>query len=132
MAQRSDNYYREIVALALNPQTITGNSTTNGNTIDTQGFESVSFTVITGNITDGTVTPKLQHGDQSNLSDAADVSASDMVGSFTAIAATDDNKAYTVNYIGGKRYVRVVLTQTGATSGGIYGAVVRKGAARHV
>jgi hypothetical protein len=50
---------------ALNIATISTNTTTAGVEIDTQGFESVTFEIITGARTDGTVTPLIQETDVS-------------------------------------------------------------------
>jgi hypothetical protein len=118
---------------ALNPgAAITGNSATNGTTIDTQGFESAAIAVQSGTITDGAFALKLQEGDQSNLSDAADVAQGDYnCGYGASFAATDDNVVKKLGYRGAKRYIRVVLTQSGATSGGIMGAVAILGNARN-
>jgi hypothetical protein len=68
-----------------NPQAaITGNATTNGAIIDTQGFESSSSSIQSGVITDGTFTPNVQEGDAANLSDAATVAAGDLLGTIAA------------------------------------------------
>jgi len=86
-----------------------------GTTIDLQGFNSATFALLLGTITDGTFTPKLQHGDASDLSDAADVAAGDINGTLAA-AASDTNQ--TVDYVGTKRYVRMFVTVTGSPATG--------------
>lgn len=97
------------------------NGTANGTDIDTSGFESVSASVHFGAYTDGTHTPKLQEADD-NGSGApgtyADVAAAGLIQSFTAVAAAGGaNTLQEVGYIGGKRWVRIVMTTSGATSG---------------
>jgi hypothetical protein len=113
---------------------ITGNSTTDSQIIDTQGFESVEFVSAYGVITDGTFTPSLQEGDAANLSDAATVAAGDMLGTVaaaTAVATTDNNTVKKLGYKGTKRYVRQRLTQSGATTGGFVAVVAVQGHARN-
>ncbi len=63
---------------ALNIGSITTNTTTAGVEIDTQGYESVTFEVITGARTDGTVTPLIQESDTSG-SYSGSVSDDDLV-----------------------------------------------------
>lgn len=90
-----------------------------GTCVDTKGYEAVTAVVHYGDWTDGTFTPKLQEGDASNGSDAADVAAADLIGSFTALSGTgQENKLYAVGYKGTKRYVRVFVTVTGTPGTG--------------
>jgi hypothetical protein len=103
----------------------------NGEIVDFADFESVSWIITTGAITDGTHTLKMQHGDESDLSDAADVAAADLIGSFPELTGTEDNKQYKVGYKGAKRYGRLVSTVAGATTGGIYHGTAVLGHARH-
>ena len=120
------------VTPAINPgAAITGNSTTDSATIDTQGAESLEFVIQSGTITDGAFAYKLQEGDAANLSDVADVAAADCLGAAGSFAATDDNVVKRIGYKGSKRYVRVRLTQSGATSGGVMGAVAVQGHLRN-
>lgn len=113
---------------AINPAAaITGNGDTNSAWIDTQGFGSTEFVFQSGVITDGTFATKLQDADAANQSDVADVAAAGLLGSAPAFAVDDDNKAKRVGYIGTKRYVRAVVTQAGATSGGFLAATCVQG-----
>lgn len=91
--------------IALNFQTINSDTTTNGVIIDTQGFESVEFVVPTGTVSAGDVTPALQEGDDSGLSDAATVSSDNTIGSLVTLDAA--NGITRVGYVGKKRYVRL-------------------------
>jgi len=104
------------------------------NVIDLQGFQGALILVASGTITDGTAyTFELKEGDESDLSDAAAVADSDLLGSEPSFAANDDDKIKVFGYIGSKRYLRVDLkTVTGSPStGGVFGAVVVKGFPRH-
>lgn len=72
--------------------------------IDTQDFEALTFVLRVGN---GTAV-SFQDGDESDLSDAADVAATFIIGdtSFTA-----DGNAI-IGYVGKKRYVRMQAITT--------------------
>ncbi|TWB22142.1 hypothetical protein FBZ89_104392 [Nitrospirillum amazonense] len=107
---------------ALSAQVIT-TSAVNGSIIDTLGFNGLEFVVTAGTITDGTVAATLTEGDAANLSDGAAVTNDGILGTLPTFAATDDNKTKRVGYSGSRRYVRLTLTPTGATSGGTYAAV---------
>lgn len=121
-------------SLALAPQAST--ATRNGLDIDRSGYEALSFHLVSGTITDGTHTPKLQEADD-NGSGApgtySDVAAANLIGSFTALttgAGNGGSAVQEVGYIGGKRWVRVVMTVSGATTGGVYGGTAVLGGAR--
>ena len=104
-------------------------ATVTGTVVDLRGYDSASVGIVTGAIvSDGDFTPKLQHGDESNLSDAADVAAADLQDSFPTILAA--SSSYHVGYRGSKRYVRVVLTNNGGTSIAASAAVLRGHAAQ--
>ena len=112
---------------ALAPQTIT-TSAVNGVIIDVSGFDSLSFVVTSGTVTDGTsYTASLTEGDASDLSGGTTVAAGDILGTLPVFAATDDNVTKRCGYVGNKRYVRLTLTPAGATSGGVFSAVAVKG-----
>lgn len=114
---------------AISPAAITSDTTTAGQIIDTQGYESVTFIIASGTITDGTYTPLIQEGDDSGLSDAAAVPDDRLLPSGTgqeaaiAIVAADDNVVEKIGVISKKRYVRLSLVSTGVTSGGTLAAV---------
>src|SRR4051812_29715472 len=104
-------------------------ATVNGSGVDLQGYEAAMAVVHFGAYTDGTHTPKLQ--ESSDNSTFADVAAGDLIGSFTAVSAAGGaNTIQQVGYRGSKRYVRVVLTLSGTTTGAGSGATVVRGRAR--
>jgi hypothetical protein len=104
--------------VALDPQAIGSDTTTVGNIIDTAGYESLEFLLWTKTVTDGDYAWKIEHGDDSGLSDAADVASTDLLGVLTGFTAdTDDNKVNRVGYIGKKRYVRMSVVSTNTTTG---------------
>jgi len=76
--------------------------------IDMQGFEGVQFTVLFGAITAGAVTGvKLQQGNASDGSDAADLAGTNIV-----VPVTSNSAVFTDLWKPTKRYVRVVITRT--------------------
>jgi len=100
---------------------ITGNGVTTGATIDTKGFNGLTFNVQTGVVTDGTFTGAVWGGNASNMSDEVVLTADQLIGSAPAIATTDDGVCERVGVNlskVGKRYYRLKLTQAGATTGG--------------
>jgi len=93
------------------------------NIIDMQGFGACSFVVQLATVTtadsSNLFTFTITHGDDSTLSDAATVTAAlGLLGSNLVIndAATQSNMRGIMGYVGGKRYVRLVATETGIAS----------------
>lgn len=117
--------------IGIAPVALTGNTTTNAATIDTQGFESLEVVVASGVITDGTETPTFFEGDAANMSDEAAVAAADLIGTMAAFAATDDATIRKIGYKGNKRYFRIKLTGSGQTTGGLFTVVYVQGHARN-
>ncbi len=116
-------------------------ATKTGDTIDLQNYESCTFVLSLGTgALDGSNywTVKLQHGDASDMSDAADVTAGDLIGAMGSdgdnkldSSANDSSKCHKLGYKGPKRYVRIVLTLTG-TMTQVMGCIVDLGHARDV
>ena len=104
------------VALAV--QDIASDTTTVGLIIDTAGFESLEYFVTSGTLTDGDYAFKLEEGDDSGLSDVADVPVDNILGVLTGFADTDDDAVKRVGSIGKKRYQRLSIVSTGTTTGG--------------
>ena len=120
-----------ISKVALNIQAISTNTTTAGAIIDTLGYESVTFVLQSGTLTDGAYTPLIEDGDNSGLSDAAAVADDFLLGTEAgaAFALTDDNTTKRIGYVGKKRYVRVSVVSTSVSSGGTLGGVCVLGSA---
>lgn len=102
------------------------NGTANGQSVDLQGFDAAMALVTFGTWSDGTHTPKLQHSDDGTS--FSDVAAEDLDGAFVALSASaGQNAAQCVGYRGARRYLRVVLTGAGATSGAASAAHIVRG-----
>ena len=122
-------------------QTVTAANRTNGtvngtaldlwsNSVGRQKFGGALVVVQTGTITDGTHTVEVQESDD-NSSFAA-VADADLQGTEPAIVSTNDNVVYEIGYRGIKRYLRVAVVTSGATTGGTFGAVVILGIPRRL
>lgn len=104
---------------AFTIQGISTNTTTVGNIIDTQGFESCVFIVHTKTITDGTYTVKLEDGDDSGLSDASDVDSTLIINSLPVLTSVDDNIVVRFGCVSKKRYIRLSIVSTGVVTGAL-------------
>jgi len=122
-------------------QTVTAANRTNGtvngtaidlwsNTVADQVFRSALAVVQTGTITDGTHTVEVQESDDNSSFSA--VADADLQGSEPAIGAANDNVVYEIGYRGTKRYIRVTVVTSGATTGGTFGAVLILGIPRRL
>jgi len=117
------------VALSLVPAARV-NGTLNGTGVDLRGYDSAMLVVSFGAYTDGTHTPSLQHSDDN--SSFATVTAAELTAAFTAVSSAGGaNSVQRVGYLGSKRYVRAVLTVTGATTGALSDASVVRGTPRN-
>jgi len=94
-------------------------ATVNGSGVDLRGYDAAMLVFHPGTITDGTHTPKLQESDDDST--YTDVATADQDGTLADLAS---NVIQRVGYKGAKRYLRGVVTVSGATSGGVYGAGV--------
>lgn len=128
-----DLYNEVAVSSGLNIGSISSNTTTNGNWIDTKGSYAVVYTLLSGTITDGTYTPNLQESDLADHSDAANVDTNFIIGTYAnaTFVAADDNTAKKLGYAGKKRYVRLQEVSTGVSSGGTLSSTAVLGIPRH-
>lgn len=85
----------------------------NGATLDMAGFDGVAAIVKFGTIAAGAVTSvKMQYGDESDLSDAVDVT-----GLSISVAADDDDQVFILDlFRPTKRYVRLVVDKDAANN----------------
>ncbi|MBP3958350.1 hypothetical protein J8F10_24135 [Gemmata sp. G18] len=115
------------VKRVISPVTQTNSDTALvGQIIDRQGFESVTFVIATGGLTDAdaTFTVLLEEGDNSALSDNTAVADADMISQSTSapetaasFTFTHDDQVRKLGYIGTKRYLRLTITPSGNNSG---------------
>jgi len=115
----------------------------NGTGIDLKGFSSAALIVncgANGDTFSSSVKTNLQIEHSDDNSTFTDVTSNtdvtggtvDSSGTFMTIDADGEmGKTYGIGYVGGKRYIRVVIDIVGTHSNGsIYGAVVAKGTPR--
>lgn len=108
-------------------------ATANGtNVIDMQGFDSCLFVIQLATVTTADATNfftfTIQAGDASDLSDGATVTAATgLLGSNLVVNNTNlSNKVGMMGYAGGKRYARLVATET-LTASAAFSAVAVQG-----
>lgn len=95
-------------------------SETEGEIIDMSGFESLQYAIQSREVTSDSVF-KLEHGDESDLSDASDVDASDLIngGQGLEFSTSDTTTVKGVGYRGKKRYVRLSFVSGDMTAGSV-------------
>ena len=122
-----DLFNNVAVKTAIAPVSIADNTAQVSSIIDRQGYESVTFAIATGDIADADATfaVLVEHGNASNLSDAAAVDDDDLLGTEAIAGFTfaDDNATRKIGYVGGKRYVRFTITPSGNGSAALMAAV---------
>jgi hypothetical protein len=112
--------------LSIYPASLGAAAKTGDAIVDRAGYESVTVVCFSGALTVD-MPFQLMHGDASNLSDAAAVPDSDLIGTEPTLAQATDNEIKTFGYKGNKRYLRVDTT----TGTGIAGAAIILGAPIH-
>ncbi|MCP4489035.1 MAG: hypothetical protein GY820_17240 [Gammaproteobacteria bacterium] len=117
-----DLYHDCFLASGLDFQTISTDTDTDGNIIDTAHFEALTFMFLSGTVTDGDYTVELWHGEESDLSDATEVDSEEVLGSVD-FAAADDDTPKRIGYIGKERYVRVRVVSTSTSTGAELSAI---------
>ncbi|MCX4504323.1 hypothetical protein [Streptomyces anulatus] len=119
-----DIYSNVLVTQSLTPavRTATATGTAVDRNVGGAMFQNALVVVTTGVITDATHTITVQDSDDGTS--YATVAAEYLQGTAPAIVAADDSKTYELGYLGRKRYLRVVSTVAGATTGGAVAALV--------
>lgn len=111
---------------------ITDNTAAASGWIDRQGYQSLTFLIITGTDadTDATFAVTLQDADASDQSDAAAVtSANALLGTLALAGYTfaDDAKCFKVGYRGAKRYTKLTITPSNNTGNFFVGVIALLG-----
>lgn len=103
--------------------TLSGDTPAEGNIIDMQGFEALTYSVSTGTVTDAGAAAgfsfEVQESDTTADADFTAVADADLVGLESALTVTSDTAdnelVGSIGYIGNKQYVRIVATGTSGT-----------------
>ena len=121
------------VAIAPVAVALADNTAQVSNIIDTQGFNSLSFVIITGTLADADATfaVTMEHGNDSGLSDTAAVPADQLAGTLANAGFTfaADGACRKIGYIGYKRYVRLTITPSANTGNAPLAVVAIQGEA---
>ncbi len=111
---------------AIPPRVImAGNATYTSEIIDRDGYESLEFAIQSGVLTDATYTATMYDDTDAAMGTEAAVVAPDILGTnaLATFVAADDSLAKKIGYCGNKRYVRLKIVQSGATTGGYITAI---------
>lgn len=111
--------------VAVNSATIVTDTTTVGNTIDTQGFESLEYILSIGNWTTGDFSLLLEESDAANMAGSNVVAASERLGALVILGA--DNAITRVGVIAKKRYQRASIVSADTASSLGVGAIALLG-----
>lgn len=92
-----------------------------GEVIDVQGYDSATIVVHLGTVTTGSATNHftydLYHGDLASGTDATTVPAGERIGAAVDVDTTTvSNQTIAFGYLGNKRYIKVVESETGTAS----------------
>lgn len=102
-----------------------------GQIIDRKGFESLTYLIQTGALADADATfaVLLEHGDTSDLSDAAAVPDELLLGTEALAGFTfgDDDETRKLGYVGHKRYTRLTVTPSGNSGNAFVSAIALLG-----
>lgn len=120
---------------AISPVSVADNTAQVSQIIDLAGYESCEFAILTGSLGDAGAefTATMHHGDQANLSDAAAVASTDLLGTLAGASfiQSDDDTTKKVGYVGSKRYVRLTITPTNNATASLLAVVAVLGHARN-
>lgn len=94
---------------SIYPASLGAGAKTGDAIVDLQGFEGAMIVCGSGALTVD-MPFQLMHGDEANLSDAAAVPDTDLVGTEPTLLEATDNEIKHFSYIGNKRYLRVDTT----------------------
>lgn len=121
-------------SIALDVQTISTDTTTDGNDIDMTGYQSVMFAFFTGDYTDGDYEPLIEHADDDGTGSPDTYTAVDDddllptgTGQEAARSLGAANAIDQIGYRGSKKFVRLAIVSTSTTTGATVGAVAVQG-----
>jgi hypothetical protein len=125
-------YEQTLTRRTISPA-VRANGTVNGAAVDRAangGAEEAVAVIVTGTITDGSHAVAIEDSDDGTTGWAA-VPAGQLTGSPPTVVAANDDTQFEVGIGASRRFVRVSITTTGATTGGAVAAVVVLGDMRH-
>lgn len=90
------------------------------------GSDSAIVAVVTGLITDGSHAVSVEESDTGTGAWTA-IPVGRLSGALPTMTATDDDTQFEIGVVAGKQFLRAVVTTTGATTGGLFAAVIATG-----
>ncbi len=123
MSSKKSAYSQAITAITLVPAVRTTGAAT-GSAVGWGDCQSVMCTIIAGTLTDGSHVVELQDSDDNSSWTA--VADAYLLGTEPTITASTDDRTYDIGYTGSRKYLRVTVTSTAATTGGVIGAAFLK------
>ena len=119
------------IATGINA-TLSGVTPAKGNIVNLDGYESATFALARGTVTDaGTASGivfEVQESDSTADTGFTAVANADLLGLETSLSilvdSSDDQPVATIGYVGSKKYVRVVATGSTGTDAAVYGVWV--------
>lgn len=115
-------------AVTLAPAAKTASA--NGTGVDLANYDAAVVEIHAGTWTDGSHTFEVQESDASASGYTA-VADAYLSGTEPVVSsAPTASQIYKIGYLGIKRYLRVITTVTGTTSGAVYGVTVLRGKPR--
>ncbi len=122
---QKDIYNNVKTEIGLKLQTISSDTVTVGEIIDTQGYESGKVSVIAGTITAGTVVlTEIQESDASDMAGETAIPAARLLGTIATLDTSDTTNE--IGFVTTKRYIRATVTTAG-TANLVAGATVELG-----
>jgi hypothetical protein len=129
-----DLHNQLVVKRALSAVSVGDNTAAVAQIIDRQGYEALTFAIDIGAVADpdATFAITIDHGDAANLSDAAAVTAADLIGTLALAGFQFDSDDTTrkISYVGTKRYVRMTITPTSNATAALLSVVAVLGLPR--
>lgn len=119
------------VSRAISPVSEAGNTALVSQIIDTKGYDSLMFAILTGSLGDAGAefTTLVEHDDDAAMGTAAAVGDEDLNGTeaLASFIQSDDNDVFKIGYCGGKRYVRLTITPANNATAALIAAVAIQG-----
>ena len=127
-----DTYHNIGLKPVIAPVVVSDNTAQVGAIVDSAGYNSVTYAILTGTLADAdaTFTVLLEEGNAANLSDGGAVADVDLLGTeaLASFIFSDDGVARKLGYIGNKRYTRLTVTPAGNSGSAPIAAVALLGA----
>ena len=122
---------------AFDAKIISADTTNDGNIVDMQGYESLTYSIQAGTIVDGDYTIIISEGDilsggtpdavnpniirGGTITDAATLSADFIVGSLPSFSDSEDDIVKSFGDVGKKRFSQISIVSTNTTVGATFG-----------